>query len=85
MTHFIGGNQLKLLRNGTEYFPALEFAIQSAEHEIYLQTYICGIPSNVHLRQDIAPGKTQNRHLKSHPRQTCLQTQACYVLVSNKK
>ena len=40
MTHFIGGNQLKLLRNGTEYFPALEFAIQSAEHEIYLQTYI---------------------------------------------
>ena len=40
MTHFIGGNQLKLLRNGTEYFPALEFAIQSAEYEIYLQTYI---------------------------------------------
>ena len=40
MTHFIGGNQLKLLRNGAEYFPALEAAIESAEHEIYLQTYI---------------------------------------------
>jgi cardiolipin synthase A/B len=40
MTHFIEGNQIKLLRNGTEYFPALEAAIASAKHEIYLQTYI---------------------------------------------
>lgn len=40
MTNFIGGNHLKLLRNGAEYFPALEVAIQNAQHEIYLETYI---------------------------------------------
>ncbi|OIR17617.1 putative cardiolipin synthase YbhO [mine drainage metagenome] len=40
MTHFISGNQIKLLRNGAEYFPALEAAIENAEHEVYLQTYI---------------------------------------------
>ena len=40
MTNFIGGNHLKLLRNGAEYFPALETAIQHAQHEIYLETYI---------------------------------------------
>lgn len=40
MTHFVGGNQLKLLRNGAEYFPALEAAIESAQHEIQLQSYI---------------------------------------------
>lgn len=40
MTHFIEGNQIKLLRNGAEYFPALEAAIDCALHEVYLQTYI---------------------------------------------
>lgn len=40
MMHFTTGNQIKLLRNGTEYFPALEDAIANAQHEIYLQTYI---------------------------------------------
>lgn len=40
MTHFIDGNQIKLLRSGAEYFPALETAIAAAVHEIYLQTYI---------------------------------------------
>ena len=40
MTHFIEGNQIKLLRNGAEYFPALEAAIDGAEYEVYLQTYI---------------------------------------------
>lgn len=38
--HFIGGNHIKLLRSGVEYFPALEFAIHNAKSEIYLQTYI---------------------------------------------
>lgn len=37
---FIGGNHIKLLRNGVEYFPALEQAIQNAKSEIYLQAYI---------------------------------------------
>jgi cardiolipin synthase len=40
MTHFFNGNQIKLLRNGGEYFPALETAIDSAVHSVYLQTYI---------------------------------------------
>ena len=40
MNSFIGGNQIQLLRNGAEYFPALETAIENATHEIYLQTYI---------------------------------------------
>jgi len=40
MTDFIYGNQIKLLRNGVEYFPVLEAAIDAAEHEIYLETYI---------------------------------------------
>ncbi|HQS37141.1 MAG: cardiolipin synthase B [Methylotenera sp. 24-45-7] len=37
---FVAGNEIKLLRNGVEYFPALEAAIHSAQHEIYLQAYI---------------------------------------------
>ena len=37
---FIGGNDIKLLRSGVEYFPALELAIQNAAKEIYLQAYI---------------------------------------------
>jgi cardiolipin synthase A/B len=40
MSPFISGNQIQLLRNGIEYFPALEAAIEHATHEIYLQTYI---------------------------------------------
>ena len=40
MTHLIAGNQITLLRNGTQYFPALEDAIDNARYEIHLQTYI---------------------------------------------
>ncbi len=40
MTHFVSGNRIKLLRNGAEYFPALEVAITNAAKEVYLQTYI---------------------------------------------
>jgi cardiolipin synthase len=40
MTHFIGGNKIKLLRSGAEYFPALETAINTAKYEVHLQTYI---------------------------------------------
>jgi cardiolipin synthase len=39
-TQLLQGNRLKLLRSGTEYFPALLAAIDSAQHEIYLETYI---------------------------------------------
>ena len=40
MNTFTNGNCITLLRNGAEYFPALEAAIQQAQHEIYLETYI---------------------------------------------
>ena len=40
MNPFVNGNQIQLLRNGAEYFPALEAAFESAMREIYLQTYI---------------------------------------------
>ena len=38
--HFMGGNTITLLHNGIEYFPKLEAAIDSAQQEIYLETYI---------------------------------------------
>ena len=37
---FLRGNRITLMRCGAEYFPALEAAIDHAQHEIYLQTYI---------------------------------------------
>lgn len=40
MTEFVPNNQITLLRNGTEYFPALEKAIDAARVEVHLQTYI---------------------------------------------
>ena len=36
----LAGNRLLLLKSGEEYFPALEAAIDEAQHEIHLQTYI---------------------------------------------
>ncbi len=40
MPRYISGNAITLLRNGADYFPALERAIQAARAEIYLETYI---------------------------------------------
>jgi cardiolipin synthase len=37
---FRPGNRIKLLKSGTEYFRALEQAIDSAQHEIWLESYI---------------------------------------------
>lgn len=37
---FVGGNRLTLLRNGEAYFPALVAAIDAAQEELYLETYI---------------------------------------------
>jgi cardiolipin synthase A/B len=34
------GNKLTLLRNGMEYFPALERAVDAARYEIWFETYI---------------------------------------------
>ncbi|HEY0268436.1 MAG TPA: cardiolipin synthase ClsB [Methyloradius sp.] len=40
MSQFLPDNQITLLRNGAEFFPALETEIDRARHEIHLQTYI---------------------------------------------
>lgn len=40
MTRFVDGNRITLLRNGSDYFPALEEAFDQAVREIYLETYI---------------------------------------------
>lgn len=40
MSLFTKGNFITLLRSGEEYFPALEVAIEKANHEIYIETYI---------------------------------------------
>ncbi len=37
---FVGGNCITLLHNGAEYFPALEAAIDGAQQEVHLETYI---------------------------------------------
>ncbi|MDP3126070.1 MAG: phospholipase D-like domain-containing protein, partial [Thiobacillus sp.] len=36
----ISGNRLRLLQSGADFFPALIAAIDSAQHEVHLETYI---------------------------------------------
>lgn len=38
--HFVEGNHITLLHNGEEYFPELEAAIEKAQFEIHIETYI---------------------------------------------
>jgi len=40
MNRYTAGNAVRLLRSGTEYFPALLAAFERAEREIWLETYI---------------------------------------------
>ena len=40
MDRYLPGNRIKLLRNGAEYFAALELAIDSAQREVWLESYI---------------------------------------------
>ena len=40
MRRFTPGNRITLLKNGAEYFPALEQAIGAARRDIYLECYI---------------------------------------------
>jgi cardiolipin synthase len=37
---FLSGNRLTLLNSGAEYFPALIAAIDKAQHEVHLESYI---------------------------------------------
>ncbi len=36
----VSGNRLRLLQNGAEFFPALIAAIDAAQSEVHLETYI---------------------------------------------
>ena len=38
--HFSDGNAITLLENGAEFFPAVESAIEGAQRQIFLETYI---------------------------------------------
>ena len=40
MERFATGHSIKLLRNGAEFFPALTEAINAAQQEVWLETYI---------------------------------------------
>jgi cardiolipin synthase len=40
MKRFLAGNRITLLKNGAEYFPALEAALDQAREHIHLETYI---------------------------------------------
>lgn len=40
MTPLVEGNRIALLETGDEYFPALEAAIDAAQKEVHLETYI---------------------------------------------
>lgn len=40
MTEFLPGNAITLLENGGDFFPALQEAIDGAQKEIFLETYI---------------------------------------------
>src|SRR5882762_3127784 len=37
---YVAGNQLTLLRNGAQYFPALVAAIDAARGEVFLESYL---------------------------------------------
>ena len=38
--NFLADNEVKLLHTGTDYFPALITAIETAQYEVYFETYI---------------------------------------------
>src|ERR1700751_3230741 len=40
LNRFVSGNRILLLRNGAEYFPALEKAIDGAQREVWLEAYL---------------------------------------------
>lgn len=65
MTQMIPNNQITLLRNGEEYFPAMEAALDRAAHEIYLESYIFK-NDNTGRRIAEALGRAAIRGVKTH-------------------
>jgi cardiolipin synthase A/B len=62
---FLGGNKLQLLTNGSAYFPALERAIDAAQSEIYLETYIFA-DDDTGRRIAAALGRAAKRGVRVH-------------------
>jgi cardiolipin synthase A/B len=52
MQTFTAGNAITLLRNGTEYFPALLLGIEQARQSVYVETYILAEDSIGHRVAD---------------------------------
>ncbi len=63
MNTLLNGNQITLLRSGGEYFPALLAAIDGAQNEIYLQTYIFE-PDNTGTKVGDALKSAASRNVK---------------------
>jgi cardiolipin synthase A/B len=40
VNRYLPGNRILLLRDGTQFFPALERAVNEAKHEVWFETYI---------------------------------------------
>ncbi|MFP5465368.1 MAG: cardiolipin synthase ClsB [Gammaproteobacteria bacterium] len=49
---WVPGNRLRLLQNGAEFFPALNAAIDAAEAEVHLETYIFNADPTVERVRD---------------------------------
>lgn len=49
MNEFMPGNRIRLLRTGSEYFPALAAAIDAARRQIHLETYIFEADATGHV------------------------------------
>ena len=65
MDDLLTGNSITLLRSGEEYFPALLAAIDAAQQEIYLQTYIFE-PDNTGVKVGAALKRAASRGVKVH-------------------
>ena len=48
----VAGNQLRLLQSGAEFFPALIAAIDAAQSEVHLETYIFNTDSSAEAVRD---------------------------------
>lgn len=49
MSDFLGGNRIRLLRTGAEYFPALRAAIDGAREQVHLETYLFDADMTGHM------------------------------------
>ena len=68
MNRFLPGNRITLLRSGGEYFPSLVAAIDGAEREVWLETYIYADDDvGAHRHRRARPGRAA-RHPRARAR-----------------